>query len=51
LILKDFENYFIPVTIPKLHISSTELNYMEKRSYLWNKVNKSIMEIIQVSDN
>jgi len=51
LILKDFENYFIPDKIPKLHISSGEIKYLEKRSYLWNKVNKSIMEIIEVSDN
>ncbi len=51
LILKDFENYFIPNPIPKLRISSNELEYMEKRSYLWNKINKSIMEIIQISDN
>jgi hypothetical protein len=51
LILNDFENYFIPDKIPKLRISSGEIKYLEKRSYLWNKVNKSIMEIIEVSDN
>ena len=51
LILKDYENYLIPDRLPKLHISRNEVRYMEKRSYLWNKVNKSIMEIIEETEN
>ena len=51
LILKDYENYLIPNRLPKLHIGRNEVRYMEKRSYLWNKVNKSIMEIIEETEN
>jgi hypothetical protein len=46
LILKDYERYHTPASIPKLQISRKEVEYLEKRSYLWNKVNKSIKEII-----
>jgi hypothetical protein len=51
LILKDYENYLIPDNIPKLKLTHDEIKYMEKRSYLWNKINKSIMEIIEDSGN
>lgn len=51
LILKDYENYYIPDSIPKLQISKKEVEYMEKRSELWNKVNNSIKGIIEETNN
>ena len=50
LVLKDYENYYIPQSIPKLLISRDEINYMEKRSKLWRNINKSIAGIIQEND-
>ena len=50
LVLKDYENYYIPDSIPKLSISKDEINYMEKRSKLWRNINKSIADIIQEND-
>ncbi len=47
LILKDYEIYNIPEKIPKLKFTEKEIKYLEKKSYLWNKVNKSINELIE----
>jgi hypothetical protein len=51
LVLKDYENYITPGSIPKLKLTGNEIRYMEKRSELWNKINKSIMGIIQEVNN
>ncbi len=47
LVLKDYENYIIPDSIPKLRMSRDEIRYMERRSELWNKINTSIMGIVE----
>lgn len=47
LVLKDYENYITPESVPKLKLTRNEIRYMEKRSELWNKINKSIAGIIQ----
>jgi hypothetical protein len=47
LILKDYEVYNIPDKIPKLKFTEREIKYLEKKSYLWSKVHKSIDELIE----
>ncbi len=47
LILKDYEVYSIPDKVPKLKFTEREIKYLEKKSYLWSKVHKSINELIE----
>lgn len=47
LILKDYEIYNIPDKVPKLKFTKKEIQYLEKKSYLWKKVHNSINELIE----
>jgi len=47
LILKDYETYNIPDKVPKLKFTKKEIQYLEKKSYLWKKVHNSINELIE----
>ncbi len=46
LILKDYENYFPGNEIPLLHIPAEEQEYLNRKSELWVKLEKSLPSII-----
>ncbi|MEM0139212.1 MAG: hypothetical protein QXZ44_01160 [Ferroplasma sp.] len=48
ILLKDYENYFPDLASTKLELSQSEINYLAKKSYLWQKVNKSLPLIINL---
>ncbi len=51
LILEDYKFYNDNKIVPKFMLSRKEIEYLTEKSELWNKVNHSLKEIINIKDD